>query len=204
MSSRVIDLFVEDRAHEAFLGPLVRRLAAEEGARVDLRVRSARGGHGRALEEYRAYQDLVERRATPDPTPDLIVVGLDGNCLTFTRKRQEVLSATRGVFRERLVTACPDPHVERWFLADPDSFYRVVGHRPEEGRQKCQRDHYKQRLQAAIRAAGHPPTLGGLEFAEELVRAMDLFRAGKRDGSLKAFVDDLRARLRLLGGSSIG
>ena len=32
-----------------------------------------------------------------------------------------------------LVAACPDPHIERWFLADPPSFHEVVGHWPVVG-----------------------------------------------------------------------
>jgi hypothetical protein len=37
--------------------------------------------------------------------------------------------------------------------------------------------------------------LGGIEFAEDLVASMDLYRAGKNEKSLKHFVDDLRAGL---------
>ena len=39
-----IDLFAEDRAHEAFLCPLLERLARETEKEVSVRVRSARGG----------------------------------------------------------------------------------------------------------------------------------------------------------------
>ena len=48
----------------------------------------------------------------------------------------------------------------------------------------------------AIAQGGHPATLGGVEFAPELVEAMDLYRAGRNDSSLKAFIDDFRAKLR--------
>ena len=199
-----VDLFVEDWAHEALLGPLVRRIAREEAVDVHIRFRSARGGHGRAIEEFRAYQQVVEVGAIGGPTPDLIVVAIDGNCASFTAKRTEIEGATRARFQNRLVAACPGPHVERWFLADPDSFHTVVGHRPTVGRAKCARDHYKQLLAKAIRDAGHPPTLGGMEFAAELVGAMDLYRAGRADRSLKAFVDDLRGRLRGLAREERG
>ena len=190
-----IDLFVEDRAHEALLLPLVRRIASEEGVEVDLRVRSARGGHGRAISEFRTYQQLLENGRILD-APALIVVGIDGNCTTFAKKRVEIEEATRSTFQDRTVAACPDPHIERWFLADPDSFHQVVGHRPVVGKKKCARDHYKQLLGQAICDGGHPTTLGGIEFADELVTAMDVYRAGKSDGSLRAFVDDLRGKLR--------
>ena len=196
MNSHVtVDLFVEDRAHEAFVGALVRRIAREEMIEATVRIRSARGGHGRALQELRLYQTLIEKRVFDVP-PDLIVAAIDGNCATFRRKRTEIENATRAVFEDRLVAACPGPHVERWFLADPDSFHEIVGHRPSVGRRKCERNHYKRLLADAIRHGNHPPTLGGIEFATELADAMDLYRAGKEDSSLRTFVEDLRAKLR--------
>jgi hypothetical protein len=195
----VVDLFVEDRAHEELLKPLLRRIAQEETIAVEVRVRSGRGGHSRAIDEFRLYQRLVERGVAAEGLPDLVVVGIDGNCTTFARKRDEIRDATEQSFQDRLVAACPDPHVERWYLADPDSFHVVVGHRPTVGRKKCIRDHYKSVLADAVRQAGHPPTLGGIEFAAELVTAMDLYRAGRNDRSLRAFVDDLRGKFRQMG-----
>lgn len=44
--------------------------------------------------------------------------------------------------------------------------------------------------------AGYPPTLGGIEFAREIVQAMDLYRAKKTDRSLKHFIDDAIAMFR--------
>lgn len=194
----VVDLFVEDRAHEEFLNPLLHRVAGEEEVSVRVRVRSGRGGHGRAIEELKLYQTLVEKGAIAPPTPDLVIVGIDGNCATFARKRTEIENATRVQFRDRLVVACPDPHVERWYLGDPESFQTVVGHRPSVGKRKCAHDHYKGLLAKAVRQAGHPATLGGIEFAREIVENLDWYRAGRNDASLKAFLDDLRARLRRL------
>ncbi|GIW70820.1 MAG: hypothetical protein KatS3mg102_0362 [Planctomycetota bacterium] len=195
----LIDLFVEDRAHEEFLVPLVERVAKEEQVKVKLRVRSARGGHGRAIAEFGTYQKLIQRGAFGEAPPELVVVAIDGNCTTFADKKKEIASATTQELQGRVVAACPDPHVERWYLADPDSFNDVVGHRPVVGEKKCTRGHYKQLLASAVRMAGHPFTLGGIEFARDLVEKMDWFRAGKQDTSLKAFLDDLRAHLRQLG-----
>ncbi len=194
----VVDLFVEDRAHEEFLKPLMVRIAREEGVAVAVRIRSARGGHGRAVEEFRLYQMLVERGASAAPSPDLVIVGIDGNCTTLAKKREEIRSAASTPFSDRLVVACPDPHVERWYLADPDSFHAVVGHRPTLGKKKCTRDHYKDALAKAVRQAGHPATLGGIEFAREIVERVEWYRAGKNDKSLKTFIDDLRGSLRRL------
>ncbi|GIW94556.1 MAG: hypothetical protein KatS3mg110_2597 [Pirellulaceae bacterium] len=194
----LVDLFVEDRAHEEFLRPLVERVAKEEDVEVKVRVRSARGGHGRAIEEYKTYQKLIEKGAILEATPDVVVVAVDGNCTTFAKKRQEIMEATLPCLQGRVIAACPDPHVERWYLADPDSFNKVVGHCPVLGGKKCTRGHYKELLASAVSKAGHPPTLGGIEFARDIVEKMDWFVAGKNDTSLKAFLDDLRAHLRQL------
>lgn len=197
MSSPVlVDIFAEDRAHEHFLRPMVERIAREEGLRVSTRVRSARGGHGRAISEFKLYQDLMRKGTTGTSAPDILVVGIDGNCSTVARTTRGIQQATQVPFSDRLVVACPDPHIERWYLADPTSFKEVVGQQPTVGRKKCQRDYYKDVLARAVRAAGHPATLGGTEFAAELVEAMDLYRAGKGDVSLKSFVEELRMRLR--------
>lgn len=192
----IVDLFVEDRAHEEFLNPLLRRIAGEEGVALEARVRSARGGHARAIGEFKLYQRIAEKGS--QELPDLVVVGIDGNCTTFAKKREEIRDAIAPPFQGKVIAACPDPHVERWYLVDPDSFVGVVGHRPSVGKAKCARDHYKGLLADAVRQAGQPPTLGGIEFAAELVRAMDLYRAGKNDASLLAFLDDLRGKLREL------
>ena len=199
MSSPVtVDIFVEDHAHEAFLVPMLRRIAQEEKVVVTPRVRSGRGGHGRAFTELKLYQDLVQKGAAGTTKPDVLIAGIDGNCSTFARAKKAIVAATHAPFSDRLVVACPDPHVERWYLADPESFKDVVGHRPTIARKKCARDYYKDALAKVVRKAGHPATLGGIEFAQELVDSMDLYRAGENERSLKAFVDDLRGRLRTL------
>ena len=199
MSSPVlVDIFVEDRAHEAFLVPMLLRIAEEEQVVATPRVRSGRGGHGRALAELKLYQDLVRKGSAGTTNPDLLIAGIDGNCSTFARAKKAIVAATLAPFSDRLVVACPDPHIERWYLADPESFKDVVGHRPTIARKKCARDYYKAALANVVRKAGHPATLGGIEFAQELVERMDLYRAGRNERSLKAFVDDLRGRLRTL------
>lgn len=47
----VVDLFVEDRAHEEFIGAIVRRIARDENRHIQLRVRAARGGYPRVLND---------------------------------------------------------------------------------------------------------------------------------------------------------
>lgn len=129
--------------------------------------------------------------------PDLLFVAIDANCERFAKARESIASQIGSPFNERAIIACPDPHIERWYLSDPDSFAQVVGVRPQVGKKKCQRDRYKAMRAKAIRDAGNPPTLGGVEFAKELVDSMDFFRAGKSESSLKHFLDEAGKRLRL-------
>jgi hypothetical protein len=195
-SPLVIDLFAEDAAHEALLGQLVRRVAGEEGRSTDIRTRVAQGGHGRVMTEFRSYQRLVVGNVLT--TPDLMVVAIDANCRRFNQASREIEDATDPSLQGIAVTACPDPHVERWYMADPESFCQVVGAAPVCRQAKCVRDYYKAALGTAIHKAGHPAGLGGIEFARDLVAAMDLFRAGRNERSLKSFLDQLQAGLRRL------
>jgi hypothetical protein len=99
-------------------------------------------------------------------------------------------------FQPLVVVACPDPHIERWYMADPASFKEVVGRQPRLEKVKCERNRYKTILAQTIRDSGQITTLGGIEFARDLVAAMDLYRAGKLEPALKSFVEDLRGALR--------
>jgi hypothetical protein len=69
----------------------------------------------------------------------------------------------------------------------------VVGVTPSLKQQKCERDYYKNLLSQAVVNAGHPATLGGIEFARELVDGMSYYRAGRADSSLKHFIEKLSA-----------
>lgn len=194
----VVDLFVEDRAQEEFLKPLLIRVAEDEGFNISLQFRNARGGVKRAIEEFKTYQIFLDSGLPSGRSPDLLVVAMDGNCSTFAVRKTQIEGSTRENFRHMIIPACPNPHIERWFLADPDSFHRVIGYRPNVGPEKCERGHYKRLLRTAVKEGGHIPTLGGVEFASELVAEMDFYRAGKNDASFKAFLDDLLSRLRFL------
>jgi len=197
-SPLTVDLFVEDRAHEEFLRAMVNRIAAEQERNLTVRVRSARGGHPRVLEELSLYQKSVLKAPESLPMPDLLFIAIDANCKRWSRARQEIQGTIQSQFAARSIVVCPDPHIERWYLADPDSFAQVVGLRPKVGKRKCERGRYKAILSKAIVDAGHPTTLGGIEFAQELVAAMDLYRAGKNEASLKHFLDDTIARIKTL------
>ena len=194
-------LLAEDRAHELFLKPLLRRLAEESGATMEIRVISAQGGHGVALAEYRTYQRARSILFAGDPVPDLVVVALDGNCSSFAETRASIEDATDDTLRTRLVTACPDPHIERWYLADPAALKRLVGQAPTLGATKCERHYYKRLLAETLRGGRYPAVrYDDTEFAPRIVEEMDLHRAGRNDHSLRAFLRQTADRLRQIVG----
>src|SRR5436190_817377 len=118
MSSITADLFVEDNAHEEFVKNLLHRMAHEEAIDLSIQIRSARGGHPRVLDEFRYYQKAMLRRVGDMVRPDLLVVAIDANCNSFANARREIDSRIDTALKDVAVVACPDPHVERWYLAD--------------------------------------------------------------------------------------
>ncbi len=198
MSSQLlVDLFAEDYAQEAFLKPLIEHLCRELRFNAHVRVQSARGGAPRALSEYKAYQRLLQQRVI-QPPPDIIVVARDGDCKTRSLRQQEIRGATLPQWHSRLVIACPEPHIERWYLVDLEALRAALGFTGtvRRFRKSCKRDVYKKALGDVVRASGYPPTLRGVEHAPELVAAMDLRQPPDR--SLRAFLSDFRGILRQL------
>ncbi len=118
------------------------------------------------------------------------------NCTTFARKREEIRQRAPQLSPDRLIPACPDPHVEKWYLADPGNVRRVIGATADLPRDKCERSVYKKLLYDTIREAGHEGPLDGTAFAGELAADMDLYLAGKNDPSFRSFVDELRSWFR--------
>ena len=192
---REIALFVEDYAHQRVIGGLARRLAVAHGISVNLNWVSAERGHGRVIQGLRAYvRDLARHES---PIPELIVVATDANCSGLNQRIREINGvAETDSFLPPVIPAVPDPHIERWLLLDGAAFSRVLGRGCDAPEQKCSRDLYKQRLTDAVLATGTEPTLGGIEFAEDIVREMDIERAKRADHSLSVFLDALDAQFR--------
>ncbi len=191
-----MDCFVEDEAHEAFVRALLRRLASDEDLPVELNVATARGGKPRVLSEFRAYQAAARSGFGTLGSPDLLVLVVDCDCTPRTdcaATLEDVLDP--GVFAHHVVGLAAS-HVEAWYLADPDSFQLVVGVQPGQASDPCASNVHKRLLEETIRRGGHIVSNHGVEFAPDLVDAMDLYRAGKNDPSLNAFVSATRAELR--------
>ena len=193
----LVDLFVEDRAHEELVGAIVRRIARAENRQIQLRVRAARGGYPRVLSELDLYQKLVLKGLAGMSLPDVLVIAADANCHGLAARKKAIRRRLEKAFRGRTVLAVPDPHVERWYLSDRQAFKQVVGVQPPAERRKCERGRYKRILAQAVRDGGNPAILGGIEFAKELAESMDFYRAGRAEPGLRQFVNDAVSAFRL-------
>jgi len=190
---RKVVLFAEDYGHEEFIGSLVKRLAREYDVELQFVPRSVRGGHGATVSEFKKF--LIDLEHGREALPDLLIVATDANCSRYTKRKREVDEASSR-YQGFIISAIPDPHIERWLLIDSSAFKAVLGKGCDAPDQKCDRDRYKSLLRKAMRSAGITPPLGGLEYAEDIVNAMDLEAAGQRDASLGKFLKDLRARIK--------
>ena len=191
MDDREIVLFGEDVGHERVVGALVDRVAGELGVGVRQNWRSATGGRPRLIGEYKSY--LAQLPQDPNKRPDFIVVATDSNCEGLVTREREIEKAGEG-WPGEIVKAIPDPHVERWLLLDGAAFRHAVGRGCQAPDRKCERERYKDQLIDEIKEAGVIPSLGGIEYAEDIVEALDLQRAGQ-DDSLGRFLASLRQAL---------
>ena len=190
-----IGYFLEDIGHRQFLEALVTRVAQQmriPSIRVHSDVRNATGGLGKALGELRGFlRDVLRERERPF---DVLVIAIDGNCQGYQQKRNDIQEiVNRSDYRGAVACAVPDPHVERWYLADPGALRRILdlASIPAAPPYKCERARYKEALRTAIRQAGVVAPLGGVEYGAEIAEATDLFTAGKADAAFKHFVDEL-------------
>ena len=116
----------------------------------------------------------------------------------FSERKKQIDEATKG-FSELVIYAIPDPHIERWLLLDSAAFKKVLGKGCAAPGQKCERDLYKRLLIAAIRDAGREPLLDGVEYAEDLVNAMDLDYLERTEESLGRLLKELRHKFQEWG-----
>lgn len=194
-----VDLFCEDSGHEQYARALIQRIAAELDQKTSIRTRNGRGGHGKAITEFKAWQRAVTRGYIDHELPDLLVLLIDANCIGWAQAHRELEQAVEPGIFPRCAIGCPDPHVERWYLADPQAVQEVLGIPPLSDPGKCERDLYKQLLRQTIENAGQPIASNQMEYAPDLVSAMNFFRAGKNQPSLRHFVEEIRSALQQLG-----
>jgi hypothetical protein len=130
------------------------------------------------------------------PRPDSVMVVLDANCLGYNERKEVMDRAVQAhpQFQQIVSYAIPDPHIERWMLVDEAAFRTVFGRGCTLPALSCAKDEYKRLLLKEIRATGIEPLLGGEEYAEDIVNAMNLGHAEVGEPSLGRFLRALKAQ----------
>lgn len=193
-----IVLFLEDVGHELFVRSLVRRLANEVCVPTEVDVRNARGGASRLDQQF--LQFLGDYIAA-DTRPDLVVVIRDTDCTGVGTVKSRYFRLVKDAnYLGDVIVGAPEPHIECWYLADPPALQRVLRASTQVPvpDSKCGSGRFKQILSQTVTDAGVTPLLGGIEYAEEVVAEMDIYRAASNVPSLDIFVKDLRRAFRAL------
>ena len=189
-----ISLFVEDEAHEDFLTALVQRFADTYQTEVHLWPYSVRGGRGKVIKALKKYQQ--ELRHNKAELPHLIIVGIDGNCKRPPAREREINQALPG-FTDFVISAIPEPHIERWLLLDAEAFKTVFGKGCPAPDKKCERERYKRFLLNAISEAGANPNLSRTQHVANLVNAMNLQHIARRTDSLGQLLKALQNQFEI-------
>ena len=190
---RKITLFCEDSFHEKFIAALLTRFQREYGVAVTSRFLSSQGGLSKMQGEFKHFlRDLARDR---QPLPDSVIVVVDANCQGYNRRKALMDGELEHhpQFKQLVSYAIPDPHIERWMLVDPKAFQAVFERRCTLPAIKCGKDEYKRLLRKEIRASGIDAPLGGEEFAEDIVMAMDLGQVETNEASFGLFLKSLKA-----------
>ena len=136
---RRIHLFCEDAGHEQFLKALLNRLARRYAIEIEIKVNSARGGHGRMRHRLRNYIESLREGWINAGTPDLIVVVRDANREGLSKRLSELKTDVKD-YDPITIYAIPDPHLERWLLLDSSAFKDVLGRGCSAPDQKYEKD----------------------------------------------------------------
>lgn len=185
-----VDFFGEDSGHEHFFRALANHLTDASGMRrLDVRTRSSRGGHGKAVQELKGSL----RYRLQDPGRVLVVL-IDANAKGWAQQRSSIEQVIpQGVYAE-VVIGCPEPEIEAWLLADPPALWQALGTRGVDFARSSSTDS-KLLLRQVLKDAGVPVLGDPMDIAYEVVPRMDFHRAGKQNRSLKDFVEKLRNAL---------
>ena len=185
-----IMIFCEDIGHEEFIKAVLLLKAQEYKINIDLKTLNAIGGHGRVTSELKQF--VKDLRVDKESLPDLIIVAIDCNCTKYQDVNKEVDDIT-SEFKNITITALPDPHIERWSLLDSSAFKNVFGKGCDAPDYKCERDKYKNLLLKSIEDTGIDTYIGGIEYFEDIVKAMDFERMENLDDTLSIFLRNVRS-----------
>jgi len=116
MSKIEVSIFVEDVAHEKFITALIKRICREKNISLAPRIGNSRGGHGQVISEYKLFLNAsVKGRSS---LPDILVVAVDSNCSNPVTVKNDIIGSTNEQYQHLVITACPDPHIEKWYMSD--------------------------------------------------------------------------------------
>lgn len=197
MAKYKIVLFLEDNAQEIFIRALIDRLIAEEKKNpkdYELRILNSRGGG--SIRAYKEFISQVKKRSHLNA--DLLIVGSDGNCNGFIKRKQQLINAAKNIPYPEVITAVPDPHIERWYMLDIQALQRASGVPVQliSPKVKCDKNHYKTLLRQAFSNQNLFPPLGGAEYGALIVGLMNIYVVGKSDPSIGDFIDQFQSWLR--------
>ena len=195
-----IGLFMEDNAHERFIKSLIERIASEASIHVQCDVRNATGGipkmRGELRRFLRSYTDITS------PIFDVLIIVQDADYYGESHIRKEIQDQIIHTgYPGDTIVAVPEPYIEAWYLADPVSLQSLLGldGLPSNLQDDWDKDKYKIELEDIFR---NSPLGGGIEYADEIVASMNLYRAGQNVSSLRHFIDDLRSMLTQLASNA--
>lgn len=190
----VIDVFCEDSGHETFLRNLIKVLASSVSILTpELRLHSARGGHGRAIHSLKAWQRAV--RDGHQPRGDALLVMIDANSTVWRPMLRKMLETVDASLYPSLMIACPDHHVEVWCTADPEAFQSLFSAPVPQLPPRSGRLVYKQWLSDALEQAGVLVLTDPMAICLDLLPVMDIVKACRNDDALNHFVSGIRAWL---------
>ena len=192
MANPHIGMFMEDAAHEKIVASIVEKVADETGISVTFNVRNASGGASRMLRQLRRF--LSQYGKAGYAPYDLLIVVQDTDCEGESAVKRDVSSTVeRTGYLGKIIVAAPDPHIEIWYLSDPNAVQTVSGsdRLAPIPSGECEKDIYKDRLLGQFR----DKPLGGIESAASIVAHMNLYRAGRNVRSLRSFVQEVRSAL---------
>lgn len=193
--------FLEDRAQEGFIKALVERVAGEQSIAAGSLIhdiRSARGG-SRIIQEFRDF--IKDTKTVGASDIDFLVVAVDGDCKGYRERIKQLEKHIKQdhPFREKVVYAVPDPHIERWYLIDQRALKAgmELDKTPSLPGYKCKRAYYKQVLNQALKESNVSSLLGGAEYAERIVDNIEKLESlAQQNAGFGVFIEDLRHMFR--------
>lgn len=198
MARYLIKLIIEDNAQEQLLEGLIWRLVSEAGKNKRNFSLLPLKSRGKSIQAFKDY--VQEDRSRGYAGADLLVVCSDANCKGYTKRKEQLLRESQQGLYTRVITAIPDPHVERWYLIDLSALSISVDapisiSLPSH---KCAKGYYKNILKLAFRESGVIPVLGGSEYGKEIAAHMDLYQSSKSDHGLRDFIEEFNIWLTTL------